>query len=52
MEAMVSVGAKVAVIKPAITEIGSDAEGATHRTAMNAGNREGGERSPDDSVGL
>jgi hypothetical protein len=52
MEAMVSVGAKVAVIKPAMTEIGADAKGPTHRTAMNACNREGGERPPDDSMGL
>jgi hypothetical protein len=40
------------MIEPAMTEISADAEGATHRTAMNAGNREGGERPPDDGMSL
>jgi hypothetical protein len=35
-----------------MTEIGADAEGAADRPAMGTGNREGGERPPDDGVGL
>src|SRR5262249_795719 len=47
-----SVGAKVAVIDPAIAKIGTDGEGATDRAAMNASNREGRERSADDGMRL
>jgi hypothetical protein len=40
-ETIVSVGAKVAMIEPAIAEIGTDAIGAAHRAAMKTTNREG-----------
>src|SRR5262249_11406983 len=39
-------------MKPAITEIGADAEGATDRSAMDAGDRQRRERPPDSGVGL
>jgi len=49
---IVGVGAKVAMIVPAITEIGADAEGAAHRTPMHAGDRQRRERTADDGVSL
>jgi hypothetical protein len=52
MEAAIGVGAKVAMIVPAITEIGADAECAADRAAMNASNRERRERSADDGLRL
>jgi hypothetical protein len=39
-------------MKPAITEIGADAEGATDRSAMDAGDRQRRERPPDSGVGF
>ena len=49
---MVSVGAKVAMIESAISEIGTDAIGAPHRAAMLACKRHWRARSADDGVGL
>jgi hypothetical protein len=40
------------MIVPAITEIGADAEGATHRTSMHAGDRHRCERTAHDGVSL
>src|SRR6516164_645310 len=50
--AMIGVGPKVAMIDPAIAEIGTDAEGAPHRAAMHACKRHRRPRSADDGVGL
>jgi hypothetical protein len=41
-----------AAVEPATTDIGADAEGTADRAAAGAGNRTGGERPPDDGVGL
>jgi hypothetical protein len=41
-----------ATVEPAAADIGADAEGAADGAAMDAGNRAGGERPPDDSVRL
>jgi hypothetical protein len=51
-ETMVSVRAKVAMINSAITEIGANAEGATHCTPMHARDRHRRERAADDGVGF
>jgi hypothetical protein len=40
------------MIVPAIAEIGADAESATHRTPMHAGDRQRRERTANDGVSL